>query len=51
MGFTYVLDKKGNVMQDSLGNDIKARKSIKIFNVLLLRLYSLKNAVLKVMWM
>jgi len=25
-GFTYVLDKKGNVMQDSLGNDIKKPK-------------------------
>jgi hypothetical protein len=25
-GFTYVLDKKGNVMQDSLGNDIKQTK-------------------------
>jgi hypothetical protein len=25
-GFTYVLDKKGNVMQDSLGNDIKTPK-------------------------
>ncbi|HOK26802.1 MAG TPA: hypothetical protein P5320_08200 [Bacteroidales bacterium] len=25
-GFTYVLDKKGNVMKDSLGNDIKMPK-------------------------
>jgi tetratricopeptide (TPR) repeat protein len=25
-GFTYVLDKKGNVMKDSLGNDIKQPK-------------------------
>jgi hypothetical protein len=25
-GFTYVLDKKGNVMRDSLGNDIKMKK-------------------------
>jgi hypothetical protein len=25
-GFTYVLDKKGNVMQDTLGNDIKQPK-------------------------
>jgi hypothetical protein len=25
-GFSYVLDKKGNVMQDSLGNDIKVPK-------------------------
>jgi hypothetical protein len=25
-GFTYVLDKKGNVMRDSLGNDIKEKK-------------------------
>ncbi len=25
-GFTYVLDKKGNVMRDSLGNDIKLKK-------------------------
>jgi hypothetical protein len=25
-GFTYVLDKKGNVMRDSLGNDIKVKK-------------------------
>ena len=25
-GFTYVLDKKGNVMRDSLGNDIKQTK-------------------------
>jgi hypothetical protein len=25
-GFTYVLDKKGNVMRDSLGNDIKLIK-------------------------
>jgi len=25
-GFTYVLDKKGNVMRDSLGNDIKIKK-------------------------
>jgi hypothetical protein len=25
-GFTYVLDKKGNVMRDSLGNDIKQKK-------------------------
>jgi hypothetical protein len=25
-GFTYVLDKKGNVMKDSLGNDIKQKK-------------------------
>jgi hypothetical protein len=25
-GFTYALDKKGNVMKDSLGNDIKLKK-------------------------
>ncbi|MFN8239382.1 MAG: hypothetical protein U0X39_01360 [Bacteroidales bacterium] len=25
-GFSYVLDKKGNVMKDSLGNDIKMKK-------------------------
>jgi len=25
-GFTYVLDKKGNVMRDSVGNDIKQKK-------------------------
>jgi major membrane immunogen (membrane-anchored lipoprotein) len=25
-GFTYLLDKKGNVMKDSLGNDIKQKK-------------------------
>jgi len=25
-GFTYVLDKKGNVMRDTLGNDIKLKK-------------------------
>jgi hypothetical protein len=25
-GFNYVLDKKGNVMRDSLGNDIKVKK-------------------------
>jgi hypothetical protein len=25
-GFTYVLDKKGNVMKDSLGSDIKQKK-------------------------
>jgi len=25
-GFTYVLDKKGNVMKDSLGNDIRQKK-------------------------
>jgi hypothetical protein len=25
-GFTYVLDKKGNVTKDSLGNDIKIKK-------------------------
>lgn len=25
-GFTYVLDKKGNVMKDSLGNDLKQKK-------------------------
>jgi hypothetical protein len=25
-GFSYVLDKKGNVMRDSLGNDIKVKK-------------------------
>lgn len=25
-GFTYVIDKKGNVMRDSLGNDIKQKK-------------------------
>ena len=25
-GFTYVLDKKGNVMRDTLGNDIKVKK-------------------------
>jgi len=25
-GFTYVLDKKGNVMRDTLGNDIKQKK-------------------------
>lgn len=25
-GFSYVLDKKGNVMKDSLGNDIKTKK-------------------------
>jgi hypothetical protein len=25
-GFTYVLDSKGNVMKDSLGNDIKVKK-------------------------
>ena len=25
-GFEYVLDKKGNVMRDSLGNDIKKKK-------------------------
>jgi hypothetical protein len=25
-GFTYLLDKKGNVMKDSLGNDIKEKK-------------------------
>jgi hypothetical protein len=25
-GFTYALDKKGNVMRDSLGNDIKLKK-------------------------
>ena len=25
-GFTYVLDKKGNVMKDSVGNDIKQKK-------------------------
>jgi hypothetical protein len=25
-GFTYVLDKKGNVMRDTLGNDIKQTK-------------------------
>ena len=25
-GFTYQLDKKGNVMKDSLGNDIKTKK-------------------------
>jgi hypothetical protein len=25
-GFTYVLDKKGNVMKDTLGNDIKQKK-------------------------
>ncbi len=25
-GFTYVLDQKGNVMKDSLGNDIKLKK-------------------------
>ncbi len=25
-GFTYILDKKGNVMRDSLGNDIKQKK-------------------------
>jgi hypothetical protein len=25
-GFSYVLDKKGNVMRDSLGNDIKMKK-------------------------
>ena len=25
-GFTYVLDKKGNVMKDTLGNDIKIKK-------------------------
>jgi hypothetical protein len=25
-GFSYVLDKKGNVMKDSLGNDIKQKK-------------------------
>jgi len=25
-GFNYQLDKKGNVMKDSLGNDIKAKK-------------------------
>jgi hypothetical protein len=25
-GFTYALDKKGNVMKDSLGNDIKQKK-------------------------
>jgi hypothetical protein len=25
-GFTYVFDKKGNVMRDSLGNDIKQKK-------------------------
>lgn len=25
-GFTYVMDKKGNVMKDSLGNDIKQKK-------------------------
>ena len=25
-GFTYVLDKRGNVMRDTLGNDIKQKK-------------------------
>lgn len=25
-GFTYVLDKKGNVMRDTLGNDVKMKK-------------------------
>ena len=25
-GFSYQLDKKGNVMKDSLGNDIKTKK-------------------------
>ena len=25
-GFKYILDKKGNVMKDSLGNDIKVKK-------------------------
>jgi hypothetical protein len=25
-GFTYILDKKGNVMRDSLGNDMKLKK-------------------------
>jgi hypothetical protein len=25
-GFTYILDKKGNVMRDSLGNDMKQKK-------------------------
>jgi ATP-dependent protease HslVU (ClpYQ) peptidase subunit len=25
-GFSYVLDKKGNVMKDTLGNDIKQKK-------------------------
>ena len=25
-GFTYVLDKKGNVMRDTIGNDIKLKK-------------------------
>ena len=25
-GFTYMLDKKGNVMKDTLGNDIKVKK-------------------------
>jgi len=25
-GFTYVLDKKGNVMKDTLGNDLKVKK-------------------------
>ena len=42
-GFSYVLDKKGNVMRDSLGNDIK-QKNIKLFSVLLLRPFSQKHA-------
>lgn len=29
-GFEYVLDKKGNVMKDSLGNDIKKPKMVKV---------------------
>ena len=29
-GFTYVLDTNGNVMKDSLGNDIKVDKIVKI---------------------
>lgn len=29
-GFNYVLDSKGNVMKDSLGNDIKTDKFIKV---------------------
>ncbi len=48
-GFSYVLDKKGNVMQDSLGNDIKVPKNIKTFSVHFLKRFSQKNAVLMVM--
>lgn len=45
-GWDYVLDHKGNVMKDSIGNDIKVDKLVKI-NATLVETVQTKNALVR----